>query len=188
MKLLPHKGSRARVRYDDLKAKYRDLEADIGAGKTVWQQTRQSKTDRAKPVTFECLLAWALPPQHAQILVTSTVASDERLSLEILLDVPFIPKQERRETVDKAARAIAQHVSDAGSLNFYRYLVWQLLRLQQGRDYFLAVYQMLLRARTDQIEGFAKKPGALFVSRLKACALWDELREAALTRIGVKVA
>jgi hypothetical protein len=44
VKLLPHKGSRARVNYDDLKAKYRDLEADIGAGNTVWRQTRQSKT------------------------------------------------------------------------------------------------------------------------------------------------
>ena len=177
VKLLPHKGSRARVRYDDLKAKYRDLEADIETGKTVWKQTRQSKTEKAKPVAFECLLAWALPPQHAQNPVTLTVASSERLSLKVLLDVPFIPKQGRREIVDKAARALAQHLTDAGSLNFYRYLVWQLLRLQQqGRDHFLAVYQMLLRAGTDQQEGFARKPGALFVSRLKAHGLWDELR------------
>jgi hypothetical protein len=178
VKLLPHKGSRARVRYDDLKAKYRDLEADIGAGKTVWIQTRQSKTEKAKPVTFECLLAWTLPPQQPQTPVALTVACEERLSLEILLDVPHSSKQGRREAVDKAARALAQHLTDTGSLNFYRYLVWQLLRLQQqGRDHFLAVYQMLLRAGTDQQEGFAKKPGALLVTRLKACALWDELRE-----------
>ncbi len=88
-----------------------------------------------------------------------------------------------------AARAISQHLSDEGSLNFYRYLVWQLLRLhQQGRDYLLSVYQMLLRAGTDHQEGFARKPGALFVSRLKAGNLWDELREVALTRVGVKPA
>ncbi len=184
VKLLPHKGSRARLRYDDLKAQYRDLEADIKAGNTAYAQTRQSCTSEVNMVTLESLLVWALPPAHAQSPVTLTVASEERLSLEILLDVPFIPKQGRREAVDKAARALAQHLTDASSLNFYRYLVWQLLRLhQQGRDYVLAVYQMVLRARTDLTEGFARRPGALFVSRLKACALWDELREVPPTRI-----
>jgi len=185
VKLLPHKGSRARLRYEDLKAKYRDLEADIETGKTVWMQMRQSTTDRTDLVTFECLLAWALPPAHARNPVTLTVASDERLSLEILLDVPFIPKRGRREGVDRAARALAQGLNDDASINFYRYLVWQLVRLhQQGRDYLLAVYQMVIRARADLTEGFARKPGALFVSRLKACALWDELREVPVTRVG----
>jgi hypothetical protein len=184
VKLLPHKGSRARLRFEDLKASYRDLEADIEAGNTAYAQTRQSSTGEANMVTLESLLAWALPPVHPQNPVTLTVASDERLSLEFLLDVPFIPRQGRREAVDKAARALAQHLTDESSLNFYRYLVWQLLRLhQQGRDYVLSVYQMLLRAGSDCQEGFARKPGALFVSRLKACALWDELREVPLTRI-----
>ncbi len=185
VKLRPHKGSRARLRYDDLKAQYRDLEADIEAGNTAYAQTRQSSTGETNVVTLESLLAWALPPVCAQNPVTLTVASDERLSLEILLDVPFIPKQGRREGVDKAARALAQHLTDAGSLNFYRYLVWQLLRLhQQGRDYLRNVYQMVLRANADHREGFSRKPGALFVSRLKACDLWSELREVPLTRVG----
>jgi hypothetical protein len=184
VKLRPHKGSRARLRYDDLKAQYRDLGADIEAGRTVWSQTRQSSTGETNAVTLESLLAWALPPLDAQTPVTLTVASEERLSLEILLDVPFVPKQGKREGVDRAARALAQVLTDDGSLNFYRYLVWQLLRLhQQGRDYLLAVYQMVLRASADYGEGFARKPGALFVSRLKACHLWDELREVPLTRI-----
>jgi len=185
VKLLPHKGSRARLRYDDLKAQYRDLEADIEAGNTAYAQTRQSNTGETNMVTFKSLLAWALPPVYAQNPVTLTVASEERLSLEILLDVPFIPKQGRREAVDKAARALAQHLTDAGSLNFYRYLVWQLLRLhQQGRDYVLAVYQMVTRANADHREGFARKPGALFVSRLKASSIWEEIREVPLVRVG----
>ncbi len=185
VKLLPHRGSRARLRFDDLKAQYRDLEADIEAGNTVYAQTRQSSTGKTDVVTFESLLVWALPPVRAQNPVTLTVASDERLSLEILLDVPFIPKQGRREGVDRAARALAQHLTDDTSLNFYRYLVWQLLRLhQQGRDYLLAVYQLVQRANADHREGFARKPGALFVSRLKACALWNELREVSQVRVG----
>jgi DNA-binding transcriptional ArsR family regulator len=185
VKLRPHKGSRARLCFDDLKAQYRDLEADIEAGNTAWAQTRQSSTSETNMVTFESLLAWALPPVPVQNPVTLTVASEERLSLDILLDVPFIPKQGRREAVDKAARALAQHLTDAGSLNFYRYLVWQLLRLyQQRRDYLLDVYQMVLRASSDHQEGFARKPGALFVSRLKRCELWEEVREVRQVRVG----
>jgi hypothetical protein len=42
---------------------------------------------------------------------------------------------------------------------------------------------MVLRANADYREGFARKPGALFVSRLKAYSLWNELREVLLTRI-----
>lgn len=184
VKLLPHKGSRARLRYDDLKAKYRDLGADIEVGHTAYAQTRQSKATEAGCVSFECLLAWALPPVSARNPVTLTVASGERLSLELLLDVSGLPKQGRREGVDRAARALAQGLTDDGSLNFYRYLVWQLLRLhQQGRDHFYAVYCLAQRASADRCEGFARKPGALFVARLKACALWDELREVPPVRV-----
>ena len=186
VKLRPHRGGRARLWYDDLKAQYRDLGADIEAGNTAYAQTRQSNTTGTKCVTLECLLAWALPPAWTRNPVTLTVASEERLSLEILLDVPFAPKQGRREAVDKAARALAQELTDAGSLNFYRYLVWGLLRLhQRGRDYLLAIYQIVQRAKADYREGFARKPGALFVSRLKACALWDELREVPPTRVAL---
>lgn len=32
------------------------------------------------------------------------------------------------------------------------------------------------------MEGFARKAGALFVSRLKACTIWDELGEVPLVR------
>ncbi len=184
VKLLPYRGSRARLRFDDLKAQYRDLEADIDAGTTVWSQTRQSSRVKAESVPFESLVTWSLPPACIQNPVTMTVAPTQKLDLELLLDVPFLPRTARRQGVDQAARALAQRLSDEGSLNFYRYLVWQLLRLhQQGRDYLLMVYQMILRVGTDQLEGFARKPGALFVSRLKACELWSEVREVPLVRV-----
>ena len=66
VKLLPRKGGRARLRYDDLKAKYRDLEADIKAGTTVWAQMRRSNTAEGEPMTFEFLLAWATPSKWAK--------------------------------------------------------------------------------------------------------------------------
>ena len=101
-----------------------------------------------------------------------TYTSELLAELEILLDVAGVLKQGRRVGVDRAAQALAQHLNDAGSINFYRYLVWQLLRLtQQGRGYFDVLYTMVLRVRADQREGFARKPGALLFSRLKAYAL-----------------
>jgi hypothetical protein len=185
VKLLPTAYSRARLRFEDLKASYRDLGADIEAGNTVWRQMRQSKTDKQNQMEFKELLTWALSPDQRENPVTLTVAS-EKLDLEILLDVPGIPKQGRRTGVDRAAQALAQHLGDVSSINFYRHLVWQLLRLvQQGRERFSMVYQLALRARADLMEGFARKAGALFVSRLKACALWDELREVPLVQVSI---
>lgn len=48
----------------------------------------------------------------------------------------------------------------------YRWLLWQLLRLSeaQGGD---QGYRQVRKAGADTKEGFAKKPGALFVSRPK---------------------
>lgn len=184
VKLLPRQGTKAKLRFDDLKARYRDLAADIESGKTVWRQMRQSYTHETKPVEFKVLVDWALTPHLEKSPVTLTVASENKLELEILLDVPGLPKQGRRAGVDRAAQALAQHLGDASSLNFYRHLVWQLLRLsQQGRGYFSTVYQMLVRIVADLQEGFARKAGALFVSRLKGCDLWAELKEVPLTRI-----
>lgn len=189
VKLVPTTSSRARLRFEDLKASYRDLEADIEAGNTVYQQMRQSYAKEDKRVEFESLLQWALSPQREINPVTVTVASEtvaskSKLELEILLDVPGLPRQGRRAGVDRAAQALAQHLGDPGSLNFYRHLVWQLLRLnQQGRGYFEVVYAMVTRVMADLREGFARKPGALLITRLKACALWDELREVPLLRV-----
>jgi hypothetical protein len=105
---------------------------------------------------------------------------------EVLLDVPFAGRQEgeRNQMVDLAARSVAHYLGD-DSLNFYRYLVWQLLRLRdQGQDHFQVVYSMVRRAGVDKREGFARRAGALFLSRLKTCGLWDALRAAPVCRVG----
>jgi hypothetical protein len=60
---------------------------------------------------------------------------------------------------------------------FYRWLLWQLLRLEaagQAAPWHM-VYEQARRARVDAAEGFARRPGALFVSRLKASPWWDEV-------------
>ncbi len=183
VKLFPTTGKAARLRFDDLKASYRDLAADIREKRTVWEVVRQSYKERKNSLTFSYLLSWTLSPGTQKSPVTLTVASRGRPALERLLDIPLVPKNERGAAVDRAARSIAAHLSD-NNLGFYRFLLWQLLRLHDtGQDHLYTVYAMVVRAGVDRQEGFARCAGALFVSRLKASGLWAVLESTPRFRV-----
>jgi hypothetical protein len=80
--------------------------------------------------------------------------------------------------VDTAATALSQALADSRSINFYRLLVWNAYRASQGTmDYFQVIYQMVIRAQVDLREGFARKAGALLVSRLKQAGILEELMQ-----------
>lgn len=189
VKLHPTRGKSARLTYEELKHKWRDLDGDTKRGRTAYgvlkKRVQQSKEPTSKRVDTELLLAWALPPRADGSPSTLTVARGARVDLESVLDVPFADREHRNEAVDTAARAVCQALGDS-SVDFYRKLLWNLLRRRdQGRDYFGTVYEMMRRARVDQHEGFAKNAGALLVSRLKRWAVWDELERTPLTRVGM---
>jgi hypothetical protein len=103
--------------------------------------------------------------------------------------VPFAKRAERNRVVELAAEALSQALADRGGVNFYRRLLWQLLRAADrgGGDYFGQLHLMAARARADVQEGFARKGGALFVSRLKGALWWDEVMRAPPTRVGSSV-
>ncbi len=104
---------------------------------------------------------------------------------EAIFDLPYATKGERGELVDAVATGICQHLGD-GSINFYRRLLWQLLRLHdRGQDYFAVVHNAIIRAGVDKREGFARKAGALLVSRLKQGGLWELLRSTSAHKVGV---
>jgi hypothetical protein len=88
--------------------------------------------------------------------------------------------------VELAAQALSQALSDRTSTSWYQKLLWQLLRRYDatGEDYSYQVYLMAQRAKTDALEGFARKPGALFISRLKAAPFFDEMMRGPPTRVG----
>jgi hypothetical protein len=106
--------------------------------------------------------------------------------LEAVLDVQYAGQEERGAAVDGAARALAAALSDRGGVMFYRRLLWQLLRRHDatGAAPFHTVYEQARRARVDAAEGFARRPGALFVSRLKDAPWWSEVWDAPPTRVG----
>jgi DNA-binding transcriptional ArsR family regulator len=187
VKMNPSRGCKAKVPYDMLKKQYRNLGADIEAGRTAWASLRESKSLEAKQgLGISQILSWALPRQ-TENPVTYDSRKGTRLDLEAVLDVPFVPKGERNQMVDLAANSMASALNDHGSTNFYCYLIWNLLRLsdkQQG-DYFQQVYQMAVRARVDRQEGFARRAGALFCSRLKQAPWYERLRALPAYRVGM---
>ncbi len=182
VKLYPERTGRIKVPYDALKVSYRCLSADIESGRTAWKQIGQSKELQEQQVEIKKILDWALPPQPTQNPDTLLTV---RADLEQILDVPYAEREDRRTAVNGAARALVAAFGDVSGLMFYRWLLWQLLRLSdaQGADYWHQVYEQARRAQSDAREGFAKQPGALFVSRLKGTPWWDGLMRQPQVRV-----
>lgn len=176
VKLIPSRGRSARVSYEDLRHKWRDLAWDVERGRTAYEHVRQSDTGERQQGAVGVLLGWALPQEDIQAPLGMTVARYGGVGLECVLDVPFASRAARGEAVDVAARSACALLGD-DSVNFYRWLLWQLLRLHdRGQDHFEGVFVMLQRAVADQREGFARSAGALFVSRLKRWEVWELVR------------
>jgi len=186
IKLTPLRGKKARVSYEDLKHKYRDLSADIEIGRTAYNLVRQSSIEEDTKREINLILEWALPRSTNKPPLPLTVARDAEVGVECVLDVPYAPKKDRGVMVDKAAKVIAGFLGD-DSLNFYRWLLWQALRVRDGGvDYFVQLHLMITRAGVDYQEGFARSAGALLVSRLKESGLWRELREVPPYSVGTR--
>lgn len=184
VKMQPERPGAVGVPHDYLKASYRCLSADIENGRTAWKLV---KSDSQKPSTKQVdigkILVWALPPSTTE---NPDIDMTVRCDLEAVLDVPYVDKAERGAAVDGAAHALAMSLGDVGGLMFYRWLLWQLLRLadQHQGDYWHQVYEQARRARADAAEGFARRPGALFVSRLKGAPWWEAVRRQPPVRVG----
>jgi len=191
IKLHPNKGKAPRLSYQDLKTKYRDLSADIDSGRTAFKQIKnkmqQSNTNKEDIHKNKLIIEWALTPITNSNPVSTDCCKIPAIALESVLDLPHVDKKDRNKSVDMAARAISYALSDATSHRFYAKLLWNLLRRHdQGQDYFRAIYFMVVRARADYNEGFARSAGALFVSRLKKSSIWDWLEQTPMLRVGTK--
>jgi hypothetical protein len=188
VRLRPVGGRAARVGYGDLKRRYRDLSGDVEAGRTVWADMRQSKDNPSSEVNLSFIRRWALPPQNLKNPVTSDCRMAPRRDLEAVLDVPYAGREARSAAVSLAAEALAATLRDRGGLNWYRRLLWQLLRRSDatGAAPFGVVYEQARRAAADVSEGYGRRPGAVFVSRLKRAGWWDEVMNAPPVRVGLK--
>jgi hypothetical protein len=187
--LNPSAGTKAKLSYHEKTHKWRDLDKDVRRKRTAFRMLKDRLATVSKPSTTELdvsrLLAWTLPPHTT----SPRLATDGcKVSLEAILDVRHARKEERNQMVELAAVAMTQALADSGSVSWYQKLLWQLLRRfdATGDDYSYQVYLMAVRARTDNLEGFARHPGALFVSRLKQADFYDWIMGAPPNRVGTR--
>ncbi len=172
--------------FDYLKRSYRCLGDDIEASRTAFLQMRESYLPRDKSgINLSHILRWALPPTNKTPVISDS-RKKQRFDLESIFDVPAVRKQDRAEMVYNAAKALTVALRDDDSTRFYCGLLWGLLKLKDrgAGDYFESLYLMATRARTDSLEGFARKPGALFTSRVKQAPWFDEVMRQPNVRVG----
>ncbi len=194
VRLNPSAGTRAKLSYHEKKHKWRDLDRDVKRKRTAHRQIKDAKEKRlqqsVKTTSTELdisrLLAWTLPPRLTKTPLATDSCRGRQTALETLLDVTAASKPERNKMLELATQALAQALSDQSSVSWYQKLLWQLLRRfdATGEDYSYSVYLAAQRARTDSLEGFARRPGALFCSRLKQAPWWDEVMRQPTVRVG----
>jgi hypothetical protein len=196
VRLNPTHGTKAKLSYHEKKYKWRDLDRDVKRKRTAHRQLKdrkertlqQSENPASTELEISRLLEWTLPPKLTKTPLATDCCTSRRAALESLLDLTAAPKNERNQMVEMAAQALAQALADHNSVSWYQKLLWQLLRRfdTTGDDYTYQVYLMAQRARTDSLEGFARRPGALFVSRLKQTRWFDDVWRQAPVRVATK--
>ncbi|MCA9840282.1 MAG: winged helix-turn-helix domain-containing protein [Trueperaceae bacterium] len=184
--LKPETGYKAKLHIEDFKHDYRDLEADIESGNTAYNYLRQSKETTKDLKSVELILDWIpLPPLRDKSPLSMTVAEGQVADIEAFLDLPDVHHSDRGGAVAYSAMQLALFLGDVESIAFYRWLLWQALRLSwQDKSCFGALHTLLLSVRHDKdLESF-RKPGAVFVKRLKDSSWWEQLKQVPLTRVG----
>lgn len=194
---------RAKVTWDDLRASWRDLAADIRAGR-AWSrrpdlappaELNASEKDLRTIKAAELLVALALSPRTPEGSVTLMRSVADGLPdyavLAELFDLPGLARSDRGRRVDAISATLAAGLGgDHRSRGLYRRLIWQALRWAEvGEDQWLgALHDAAARAIANAREGGLRRPGAAFVAALRASGLWDALREAPQVRVGAVAA
>lgn len=185
VRLTPNHGSRCKLSYEELRHVWRpNFNDEIQQGRGSHAAVKAARGRRVtykstlQEIDLTLLLKHSVDSKKHLAPVDSLVCNKPKNAvLEVLLDVTAArPGRDTVQHVDMAAQALATALGDSRSVNFYRRLVWRCLSAsQQGRDYFPTVYQMAIRARVDRVENFSRRGGAVFCSRLKDTAFWDEI-------------
>ncbi len=188
VRLTPTCGRAARLSYQDLKHKWRpNFDSEVRTGRTSYRALQHTERTNTSAFNLDKILAWTLS-QRATSPVTSVCFGAAKPELENVLDVMHAKKEQRNAAVRLGAEALASALNDSGSVSWYQKLLWSLLRHREltGQDNSYQVYLAAQRARTDASEGFAKRAGALFHSRLKKAAWFEAVMNAPPVRIGTK--
>jgi hypothetical protein len=185
VRLTPNHGSRCKLSYEELKHSWRpNFNDEVRQGRGSHAAVKAARGRRvtyksnSQEIDLDLLLKHAVDSKKHLAHVDNSVRNTPKNAvLEVLLDVTAGRRgRDTVQRVDMAAQALATALADHSSVNFYRRLVWGALKAsQRGTDHFQTIYQMAIRARVDRVDNFSRRGGALFVSRLRQTAFWDEI-------------
>ncbi len=185
-----HDGVKARLRYWDLKAKYRDLRADSESGtRTAWAVLQafkgrgvKSQTQEQERLSYTSLRAWTLkePDQLTPVnLFDSKPPGPARLQEYIyaLPDILEAHQKDRGKLIESFARVLATSFRDTSNLKFWYWILWRCFEGEcRGISSISPLVNALTRLRTDVVEWEGlKRPGGLLIKRLKVAGIWDSL-------------
>ena len=131
----------ARIKREDWAHQWRDLNADVKTGRTVYNLLHprpavtngpagESRNPKELKTSLGALKAWAKKQPSSKESDTLTVRQPSGNALEVvwqLGDAAGKPKNQRAAVVDRQARALAAAFGDA-ELGFWRRLIWNLTR------------------------------------------------------------
>jgi hypothetical protein len=176
---------RCKLSYEELKHAWRpNFNDEVRRGAGSYQAVKAARGRRvtyksnSQELDLTLLLNHSVDSKKNSPSVDSLVCNKPKNAvLEVLLDVTAARRgRDTVQKVDLAAQALSEALADSRSVNFYRRLVWGALKAsQRGTDHFQTIYQMAIRAKVDYQESWSKKGGAVFCSRLKDTAFWDEV-------------
>lgn len=147
------KPGRARLTYEDLAHPWRDLEEDIRRGATAWAW-RRMRPD------LKTLLLWALGARRGPGAPATGAGGPWA--------IPYLQEAEAGQLpglITAIAERLETELQDHGNRRFYAGLLWKVVRGELNPWSLLAAIQ---RVQVDMREGWARRPGALLASRLKA--------------------
>jgi hypothetical protein len=177
---MPQRERRPRVGLEDLRHRWRDLDADIAAGRTAWALLRESINT---PPKEECealrfILGFSLSPGTLETA----------LNIDTLTGLLNLRGPNKGARVWEAALGLAREFRDERNTRFYARLLWGGLRLAwyglRG-DALEVLAWAVTRVREAIAAGGAKvrRPGALLASLLKQEGLLQAIQEAPAWRV-----
>jgi hypothetical protein len=185
-RVLLGKAAPARIRREDWGRKWRDLNADVKTGQTVYNMLHprpaptntvagESRDPEREKTPLEALKAWAKKPLHSIGSDTLTVRQPSGPVLDVvwaLGDAAAQPKHKRAQIVDRQARSLAAAFGDR-ELGFWRRLIWNLTRgIDAGTNLADDAGAILARILGDLKHDESKPRNAAAVAN----AALDELR------------
>ncbi|WP_034343108.1 hypothetical protein [Deinococcus misasensis] len=183
-----------KVRTEDLQHQYRDLNADVEAGKTAWKSLNtgigESKDISEEVINTNLLVSnWTLSPSKLNqnsLSMTLRCASDADWDVFDLPTLRDARLAQRSALVSVMADGIAAKLRDHHSVNLYRHVLWQTLRLlDQGIDRLEYLMNCIQRMDIAQREGACRKnAGARLIDEWKRDGFWQELKDVPRYRVG----